>query len=1724
MKKRAIFLAACLMLMGLTCMGDMIMDGRSADAGDRTLVKLWKEYREAESADLPQKQLEILQKIKKSAAHRDAVYDWYRAGEEYVHVRGSVNWKDREQAESDWKEEVESCLFPIAVYTYRKDRALPVLDYLREHATEMQKDCHRDFYGSFTDDSKFGGLLPELLKCDYDYALWDLSICSWAEKDEARKALEPRVSGSYPLEAFLGYLSAAGKYDSGKALEAFAARYSGSAAALLAREELLWQRFRTLEDSSRAVSGDYKSLREDVKAFEAQRKSFSGAEARIAACCTSAVRLAETLDCRDIAAEIKDSFLTLSLRNVRQVTFELKLDGKAVLKKELENTQGSYYLRDTVTCRLDALDDGSYEALICSGKTRCEFSYERYTLSAAQKCDSKGYAVFVADYLSGEPLQRTDLRLFDWKGREIGSVRGLALNGFTYLPEELSSRLDTARHSCTLMFSQDEGGVKRLSRPLTVSTSPGSDDFSSIESLNAQILTDRGAYRPGDTLHFKAILYSGSPQAGFRTLPEGRKFKAVLKDSRAKTIAEQELTTNGFGSLASSFKLERAERNGQYSLCIDDDKKHTVGNAYFTVDDFVLPSFELIFERDDRLYLPGDEVEVKGTVRSYSLHSLGSADAVYTLRRFDEVTQEKRLTLSPDGSFAVRIATDPLDRYASYTLNIKITDGTGETLEWNRWLSVNSEIPLDIEIMDTQEGSCDGGLDIISSDRLGMLISVGEKLRREGLLITYSVFFKDKEIHRGTAENGKPVYADLTSYPSGDYKIKAEASARDASGFVKSSVCEKCFLRLKESDTVLDAPVENVFRVLPEGVGLQLGAARGPVWAVVEICGYGSRSLVSSLVHLDGVQARPGSLMTLHYDFAPDWGDAVTMYVFYFRGGRRYSYQHEFRRSESLPDALPLSFTRFLDRTLPGRPYTFTVRTDPDVECALSIFDKSTEAIRGNEWYPVRLSAPAAPSMRISSRNGVNSGDGRDAVIGYGIRPRVKSALLARSTSALEEESVMYALDDEAEASDESFAPSAANSSASDVAVRSDFAQTLAFSPLLRSDSRGEVRLDFRTSDNLSTFYVSLYAHDRKMRSSALRREMTVSLPVKVSVAEPQFLYSGDAYTLRATLSSSSEAPVEGTLRLEAFPGSDYRTLKAFASTSVRVSISPLETRQLSLPVTVPQIEQLGLKLTFTASSGSGVSDALFVCVPVLKPAQTLTESHSAVLRSAEDEQALIDTLRSQFVNFDGREADLKVTSVLDLVREALPERIQTGSNDLLTLVDAYYCSALAEKLGAPSDASVTGSLVDRILDCNNSDGGYAWFAGMRSSPVMTAVAAGRFAALERKGVQLPERLRKTLAGSIAYLDSDYHSLSRRPLWCGALSPEQYLYVRSLYASVPLRVKPSREFRKAVREYLLPPHSRGLEGRIFDKARRTYIIYRLLENDDALSLAKSLGAGIAVRSRLRKSMDADLASLRQYAVEHSSGGVYFPNAVMPWRGLLESEAYAHSLICDLLRDCGQDSLADSLRLWLMVQKETQQWDADPGYVDALSSILDGSQQVLDTKIVSLSASALKPFSDISASGNGFSIERTYSVERVCDGKKTLFPLSEGDVLKVGDRVVAEYRVWSGENRSFVRLSAPRPASLRPSDQLSGHYGWGLSPLRLENHFVFTPLCYRSVLKDRTQYWFDSFPEEKTVITEEFFVTQEGRFSQGVVEIESLYAPHYRASSSGQSPLCSSAGA
>jgi len=490
--------------------------------------------------------------------------------------------------------------------------------------------------------------------------------------------------------------------------------------------------------------------------------------------------------------------------------------------------------------------------------------------------------------------------------------------------------------------------------------------------------------------------------------------------------------------------------------------------------------------------------------------------------------------------------------------------------------------------------------------------------------------------------------------------------------------------------------------------------------------------------------------------------------------------------------------------------------------------------------------------------------------------------------------------------------------------------------------------------------------------------------------------------------------------------------------------------------------------------------------VPVKRPVQLITESHSAVLLPRADRDSLERSLRSEFINIDGSLAKEREISILAMLGEAIPKLAESSSDNAVSLSEAICANAMLRRLGrAGGDVQ---ALADKLLRCSCPDGGFAWFEGMGSSAPVTALV------LERAGAEkeLADLLGPdVLSAAVSFLDSRFlaaYASAGAASRCG-IDLAQYLHVRAMYPEQAFSLpggSAGRLFRKDVRSCLTPSGDRRLGGQLLAKARRINTIELLTSSPLGCELAARWG--LPGERKMKESARMERNSLRQYAVPHEGGGRYFPNAVLPWRGLLASELYAHVMLC---RVFACEPLADELRLWMMLQKETQQWGSDPAYIEALDCVFRGGEDVLSTSVLELSASAGMPFGSVKPAGNGMSLECGWY--RAAAGEEPV-KLAAGDSLHVGDRLVARYRIHSDENRSFVRLTAPRPASFRPVNQLSG-YSRG---------------AYRTVRGDRSEYWMETCPEEDCLFEEEFFVTQQGCFRSAVPVVECLYAPHYRA--------------
>lgn len=1748
------------------------------DEAGHVLTALWKNYDAAVRADRPEKKIAALDEIKREARAKRLHWDFYDAATRYVQDAAQRNWKLRDSLETKLSQEIADYAEPLVTYVYGRRRGeYAWRDFILSSRKRLEAGKNAAFYQNSSVRGYLNGLLPDFLKDDFEFVLWnELS----AGNDWVVPVLTETLSGRYPDAPYLEFRLLLNQHDWGyrmddpdgkrkaereKALQGYAAKYTGKAISLLAKGLLLTDRMRELEE--KGSSKDYRDLFASCQWVEQERGRYSGdPEGKIAKAIPDAAILMSTLQGKDIYVSCSEDTALLRLRNLDQANLVLKRvsDDKVFLRTTVENPTRSFYALDEVKVPLPKVDDGDYILEATNGKITGNCAYQPHTLSIAVRSDREGQKFYVAGFRTGKPVERVDLELFR-SGKSVVKVNDVAVDGFTPLPDDIAKNLRGDAWFELVATARDADGLLRMTPEHWIGSPETYPEVLEISRVFGELFTDRAAYNPGETVQFKAVLFDGDRRRALRVLEADKPVTVALYNSESKRIDSRELKTNAFGSVAGNFILPESERNGRFSMQVEHDGK-TVASHSLTVDEFILPTYDLQFGELDSLYFPGDSVEVRGCVFSYSGHPLTAAKVTYTVDSWGDRIDEGSLDLAEDGSFLIRFGSDE-DHY-SYEVKVLITDGTGETKEFTRRVYILNRIDLSVSLLNKSEGTLqlrpnpgshprplyvlpeilrESGPDAAAAILSGDTATIRFEARNsEGKAVPAVIGYvilaaSGEELYKGSVPSG--TQQDFVLKESGLYQVSCTVRMESERGEPIENQKKMEILRLSDSDKVLTSRIENVFKVLGnagplktgEAFGIQFGAGRGDVWALVELFGDRRQLLKREALHLSGEAGADGSLARIEYAYQADWPDAVLLKVFYFKDETSYRYSREFRRERPSLD-LPLAFETFEDRTLPAKEYSLTLKTLPGVEAVAAVFDKSTETVSPNRWNTVRLNEVWCQDVTIGATTGSVSSDSdmflETVVTGYGTARR--SANKVASRAVMDQEAVMdYDIALSPAALEE--VPAEDEAGLSEVAVRSDFSASLAFEPFLQSGPDGRLTLTFKTSDKLSTYFVQLFAHDPSLRNAVLRKEMVVSLPVKVAVAEPKYLYQGDRYVLHATVSSNSAEPVSGTLGLLVL-GKGGETIQTMAK-KVTVPAGGVLPASFEVPV---GMDSLRCKVVF-ADDAKTFSDGVLLSLPVYQARQTLTEAHSAVFLAGMDKDSLLREISARFTGTTAFGATTREIDIRRMLRDAVPSKITPDGLDVLSLSEALYARNLAARLLPDSVAVLSeGAMPDselsaKIRVCQNADGGFGWFEGMKSSPVITATLLERYFKMQDAPVPLFPADRATAA--VKYLDRQQFIHDRDwPYWSGALSMAQYVYVRSMFASVPFEVdranqdeksgyaKNFKEFKEYLKDYLLPKakDGRGLNGRILDKSRRILTLLQLLNHPGGIKLASDWSIRFDASARMNRSTRADLQSLLEYAVAHRDGGWYYPNAVMPWRGLLESELYAHSLLCDLLSDpktlaiLSEEErgvslrIADGIRIWIMLQKETQHWDTDPAYLEAIHTVMSGSEAVLATSVIFMSKTYEKPFAEIAAAGNGFTIERRFFKEVKGAPEINRLEVRPGDLLRVGDKLVAEYRIWNQENRSFVKLTAPREAGFRPMDQLSGYYGWWLRPLPVRGSYSVTPQGYRNVKTDRTEYFFDVYPEEKTTVTETLFVTQEGVFRAPVVTIESLYAPHYRA--------------
>lgn len=144
-------------------------------------------------------------------------------------------------------------------------------------------------------------------------------------------------------------------------------------------------------------------------------------------------------------------------------------------------------------------------------------------------------------------------------------------------------------------------------------------------TYTTNFFTDRGIYRPGQTIYFKGICIKHNGDE--HTIMKNHKGTVDFYDVNYQKITSMDYTTNEFGSFSGTFTAPQGVLNGSMSI------QDNYGSKYFRVEEYKRPKFSAEVEPMEGEYKIGDEIHVKGNAKAYAGYPIDGAKVSYRIRR-----------------------------------------------------------------------------------------------------------------------------------------------------------------------------------------------------------------------------------------------------------------------------------------------------------------------------------------------------------------------------------------------------------------------------------------------------------------------------------------------------------------------------------------------------------------------------------------------------------------------------------------------------------------------------------------------------------------------------------------------------------------------------------------------------------------------------------------------------------------------------------------------------------------------------------------------------------------------------------------------------------------------------------------------------------------------------------------------------------------------------------
>ena len=775
---------------------------------------------------------------------------------------------------------------------------------------------------------------------------------------------------------------------------------------------------------------------------------------------------------------------------------------------------------------------------------------------------------------------------------------------------------------------------------------------------------------------------------------------------------------------------------------------------------------------------------------------------------------------------------------------------------------------------------------------------------------------------------------------------------------------------------------------------------------------------------------------------------------------------------------------------------------------------------------------------------------------------------------------------------------------------RTDFRETAFFFPQLATNENGEIILRFTMPEALTRWRMMGLAHTADLKTAMIEKSLITQKEVMVFPNAPRFLREGDGLEFSAMVSNLSGKPLTGTAELHFFDALTMTPLddQMKMATTVRdFSMSEGGNAPLSWQITVPEgIQAVVYRITATAGNYSDGEEAP---LPLLTNRMLVTESLPLPVRERSTKSFTFDklvksgnqssTLRNHRLTLEYTsnpawyavqalpylmefthecaeqvfsryyantlasslaQSDPAIRRVFDAWKTISPDALKSNlekNEELKALLlqetpwvrDAASESERKQRIGLLFDAAKMAgeqqAALRKMAEMQAAEGGWPWFPGMPQSEYITRhilTGIGHLGQMKAVDPCKDGEISGMVSKAIGFLDvkelETFNKLKKEnPDYLKegntGYGDIHYLYARSFFLA-------SHPFGEALKEMV------GYYKNQAAEAWKSSSIYR-----------KAMTALVLQRMGDSRMANLILRSLTETSLRNEETGMYWRDNKPGWFWY-EAPVETQALLIEAYDEISGDThIVDELKVWLLKQKETQNWKTTKATADAVYALLKrGTSLLTESRPVSITVGGaqVNPYleggiapepgtgyfktswqgKEISPDMGRVTVQNPNpsiawgalywqyfeQLDKITPAATPLFlakelfkevntpegpkleKITESTPLKVGDKVVVRVILKSDRAMEYVHLKDMRASAFEPLNVLSG-YRWqaGLG-------------YYESTRDAATHFFIEYLPKGSYVFEYRLYATQKGDFSNGITSVQCMYAPQFGAHSEG----------